>query len=470
MENSALIRLIKSLSKKEVREMHQFLTSPFFNKREEVISLFTYLSTLILNGKAVPSKATVFKAVSKNSLPFDDQRLRLWMSYLLKSIEQYLVHTALFEDKVEVKLKSAEVYRQRNLINAQSRQIRELTAAIELIPNRNAAYFEHQFQIQLEQYRLTSANRRMDKLNLQKMSDSLDVAFFIKKLRQSCLAFAHQSVYKTNYEFGLLEEILVYIKAKGLLNIPAIAVYYYSYKIISDPAKTNNFFTLKKLLNEHNDLFPPDELGDLYLMAINFCIKRYNAGAKDFLKEELELYQYGLNQGLFLINNELSRYTYRNIVTVGVVLESFEWVAQFIEAYKNLLPREHRISTYSYCSALLAYSKKNYKEALQLLQNADYKDVLLNLSAKTVLLKIFYELKEFDLLSAHLDAMRIFIRRKKIIAYHQENYINLIRFTRKIVEHNPYDKSAKIKLAGDIKNTKVVAEKGWLLAQVKNDN
>ena len=79
------------------------------------------------------------------------------------------------------------------------------------------------------------------------------------------------------------------------------------------------------------------------------------------------------------------------------------------------------------------------------------------------MLKVYFELEEFDLLDAHLGAMRTFIRRKKMIGYHEENYVNLIHFTRKLVESNPYDRTEQEKLRQEIEQTKVVAEKGWLL-------
>ena len=116
--------------------------------------------------------------------------------------------------------------------------------------------------------------------------------------------------------------------------------------------------------------------------------------------------------------------------------------------------------------AQLEYSRKNYHAALGLLQKSNYKEVLLNLAAKTVLLKIFYELDEFDLLDAHLKAMRTFIRRKKMMAYHEENYVNLVRLTRKLIECNTFDKREVSQLKQEILATKVVEEKDWLTARI----
>ena len=61
--------------------------------------------------------------------------------------------------------------------------------------------------------------------------------------------------------------------------------------------------------------------------------------------------------------------------------------------------------------------------------------------------------------------MRTFIRRNKIIGYHQENYLNLIQFTKKLMESNPYDKKEITTIKKEIEATKAIAEKDWLLGQ-----
>ena len=101
-----------------------------------------------------------------------------------------------------------------------------------------------------------------------------------------------------------------------------------------------------------------------------------------------------------------------------------------------------------------------------MLQKAEYKDLLLNLAAKILQLKIFYELQEFDLLASHLQAIRSFIRRKKVMGYHRENYLNTVHFTQKMLEINPFDKTERAELRREIEETKAVAEKEWLLEQI----
>ena len=93
--------------------------------------------------------------------------------------------------------------------------------------------------------------------------------------------------------------------------------------------------------------------------------------------------------------------------------------------------------------------------------------MLLNIAAKTIAMKIYYELDAFDLLSSHLDAMHIFLHRKKILASHKKNYLNTIKYLRKIIDLPLADRQKRLQLQEEISNVAIIAEKKWLLRQLE---
>ena len=99
---------------------------------------------------------------------------------------------------------------------------------------------------------------------------------------------------------------------------------------------------------------------------------------------------------------------------------------------------------------------------MKLLQKADFDDILHNLDARRMLLRIYYDLDEMDALLSHIDSFKIFLKRQKNIGYHGVNYLNLINYTSKIIKTNGNKKSLE-KIKTDIMNEKNVAEKEWLL-------
>lgn len=155
------------------------------------------------------------------------------------------------------------------------------------------------------------------------------------------------------------------------------------------------------------------------------------------------------------------------MVGIGLHLEELLWVEWFVNAYKTYLEPAFREVTYNLNAARLEYTRQHYKKALIHLQSADYKDLINNLLAKTLQLKIYYELEEFDLLDTHLNAMQTFINRKKKLSYHQQNFLNIVNMTRRLLTLNPYDKMAKLELKQAMEEEKILTEKAWLLAQLE---
>ncbi len=465
LKHSKLLSLFKTLEKQEIRDFKKYLQSPFFNQREDVIQLFDYLLQQEKRKKKMWDKEVVFQKLYPK-VTFDDHRIRMAISFLFRHLENFLVYQQLFGDPVKIKIALAQIYRKRSLPKHFHSTIQSTKVLQDKQPSRNVKYHNDQMDILLEEFQFKATYERTVVQNLQEISNTMDITFISLKLRQSCHSISHQSVYKTDYQFDLIADMLRLVEEKTLLDIPAIASYYYCYKAYRNPENIFFYEQLKKEILKNSKFFPASELRDLYLFTINFCIKRMNEGFKQFEKEALQLYQQGLQTGHLLENGMLSRFTYRNIVTMSLMVQDYEYAQQFIHEYYPHLSKTHQQSAYSFNLARLEYARKNYKTALTLLQKAAYKDLLLNLAAKTIALKIYYELHEFDLLESHIAAMTNFIRRKAIIGYHKQNYIQLLKFTKSLLELKPYDREAKNKLLKEIEESKIVAEKSWLRARI----
>lgn len=466
MENSRLIAVAKTLGGKEIRAFRKFLKSPYFNQREDLVRLFQLIELVFLKKNSSITKEATFEQLYPNQ-EFDVQFLRQSMSLLLKQLELFLVLEEHQKDQLANKLTLSKIFRERELHKPFQSSLKELKKLQQNSSYRNAQYFEDHFKIMLEEYQFRASNR-ISEQNLQQISDSMDMAFILSKLRQACYSIAHQTVYKTEYRFGLLDAILDYIKKNNLDQHPTLAIYYYCYHALLFSRREEYFQLFRAHLFANEQLFHREEIRDLYLLAINFCIRRFNQGEENYAREGLDWYRRGLESKVLLNDGVLSRFTYRNVVAMGLKVGDFNWVQSFIHEYKPVLEKQYRENMFSFNLAKLEYHRKNYQEALHLLRKAKYKDLLLNLGAKTLLLKIYYELDDWDMLEAHLEAMQNYLRRKKVMGYHQTNYQNLIKYTKKLVHISPYDKAAREKFKKRIEVEEILTEKEWLLNQLVN--
>ncbi|HFC01192.1 MAG TPA: hypothetical protein ENJ53_10345 [Phaeodactylibacter sp.] len=463
-KNYKLYQIIQTLDKKEVRQIKRVLQSPFFVLRNDVGNLFEVLIKYHLKGKPFPKKEVVFQKTFPNK-KYDYVLLRGTMSDLFELIEEYFLIKKRRDGELKTRHLLAEIYRERKLSKAYQSVVKKTTTILEKQPLRNEFYFRQLLDFQLEKMEFEMSNQRTKNFNLAKVSETIDIVFLVQKLKHTCTQFTHQQVFKTDYDFGLLPHLLPIIEQEKYLNIPAIAIYYYCYRFLTGSDGDVFFEKFKAVLFQNKKLFNGHELKELYLFAINFCIRKLNQGDKKFSYEILELYKDGLQANYFLENGILSRFTFNNIVAAGIVTEDFDWAENFIETYAEKIELKYRNQTVSFNLARLEYTRKNYGAAMLHLQNAEYKDLVNNLIAKTILIKIYYELEEYDSLFSHLDSFQIFIRRREVSDFHRKNYMNIIRLVKKLVELPELDKEMRQQLRKEIEKEKVLTEREWLLSK-----
>ena len=467
MYNSRLLEIFLCLNKKELRELRKFVNSPFHNQRQDVIELFEYLVRTTRN--TLPdslSKEKVFRVLYPKE-SYEEKKIRYTMSFLFKVIQSFLSYQEFTNDPLLNQKATLQAIRKKRTARLFEKAYLNAQEVLEKSPFRHQSYHLNAYQVQEERYLFNSTQNRSTPLGLAAASKQLDRFYVSNKLKHTALALAHQQVNQSDFSPDFLEEVLQKVEGKKMdWQEPAIVLYYHCVKMLTASDAVPHFMTLRQLLQQHHHQFPLPELREIYTFALNFCIKRLNAREGYFNREAFELYQEGLAQDVFFENGMLSRFNYKNIVALGLGLEEFDWVALFIENYKSKLDKKFRESAYYFNLALLHYKRQNYTEAMELLQKVGTDDVLNNLNARRMLVRIYFDQEQFDPLYSLLDSFQNYIYRKKELGYHRELYLNFIKFTRRLLQKEQYSTPQLAKLQAEIEATKNVAEKNWLLGQL----
>lgn len=464
MQKSRLFKLFQQLDAWETKHLHQFLNSPFFNRRKDVVDLLEYMIGQRAAVAPDYSKHSAFEAIFPNQ-PFNEQEMYLLMSYLSKLVEQFLAFREISKDKLLIKRNLAKSFREAKEEDGFVRTLREGKKMLEKQPLRDGLYLRQMYEFEFENYTYLGSRSRSTENNLQELGDAFDQMYIAEKLRQFCLQASHAAVFKKEYRTPMQEAILsVLEKQPSLLEQPTIAIYYTCFQAIAT-GKEQYFQVLRKEMKRHLNRFTHSEIRGIYLLAINFCIRQMNTGRPEFVEEILELYQDGLANDHLLERGEISRFTFGNVVLMGIKLKRYDWVEQFLYEYRNKLPLQFRKSSYQYRMALLRYEQHRYPEAMKLLASFDAADPLMNLGAKFTLLKIYVEQKEYDVLDSLLESMRIYLQRKEVMGYHKEYYSQIIRLTKKLIGLNQ-GKKAKATMRKKAMEMKVASTKEWFLEQI----
>lgn len=468
MKKSRLVHIFQTLTKKEIRDLRKWLHSPAHNQREDSINLFEYLVTeKRLEKDRDLEKEVAFFAVYPELKTFDDAKMRQAMYFLLKSTEEFLIYEELRTDKIRTQAALISIFRKRELWKYCEQTIKSVKDKQEQSAFRDSRHFRNSYIIEREEYRYTSGNNRISP-NLQEMSDALDVTFIADKMRQMCLMLTHQKVYKTEYAISFKDLIIKEIESNNLTEYPAIALYYYIYKMLIEGEHTNWFESLKSEINKSIHLFKQSEQRDLYLAAINYCIQKMNSGESTYMREVFDLYREAFEQEILFENGLISRWTFLNVMTISSILKEYRWAEAAIEKYQYNIEEQYRENTVHYASAKLKFEQKDYDAAMDLLIQYEYDEILMNLNAKSMLLKIYYEREELTALEALIGSMRTYLNRKKMMSYHKGNFKNFLKMLSKLNKINPYSKAEKEKLRMQISNINPIipSEKKWLLTQL----
>lgn len=466
MKNNPIISLFNSFSAKERRELKKWLLSPIHNQRKDSIKLANYFfeKNHLLDEKFLKKERIYSKIFPKEI--FDDARMRQTIHFLSKTVEDFLIYNELKENEIRAKLALASVYRKKKQPKSYQKVMKSVLTLQQNAIFKDEHFLRNEYLIQREQYQYFEKQKRNVKLNLQEMSDALDTTYFADKLRQSCLMLSHQKVFKTEYEPALIKEILSYVERENFNKVPAVSIYYYAYMALTNPTDRNYFDHLKNNIFEMGHTFSKMEIRDLYLLAINYCIGKINAGDVSFRREAFELNKKGMETKILIQNNSISPWTFINTLANSIQLKEFDWTYNFIEKYQSYIPAPQRENFTHYGYASYHFFKKEYDDAMDWLIHADFSDTLLNLNAKMLLLKIYYEKGEIKALESLLESTKKYIHRKGVIGYPRTVFQNRIKMLHKLVRVNPYSRSEKNKLKSEILEKTPLLEQEWLLEQL----
>lgn len=462
MIKSRFIRLYQSLNKAELKQLKRWVVSPTHNLHQDVAKLFDFLESRSDITKITVQKKRAFHYIFPKE-NYQEDKLRHLMNYALNLLKEFVGYNRLVLDQFNYQYKVIQELRQRKMPLLASRTLEKLKTKTQKSPLANAEKSFQLFELERENFQHKGTQNRTTSTNLPHLFQHLTNFYVLSMLKYACTAISHSNVSQQHYTIPMLDAI---VATATNSEHPTIQLYLNLYYALATPNPYSLYFeTASQLFFEHHQELSPQEQSEVLLLLINYCIKRLNTNAKQFVPKAFDFYKWGIEKEVLLWEKTLSRFAYMNIVSLGLKLKAFDWVAAFIPQYVAYLPTEYQENYQHYTTAKLHFNKKEYQQAQRLLIQVEYDDIFLNLDAKTTLLEIHYEEKNWDALDALLQSFSRYLQRKQVLAYHKQVYQNIIMLTRKMMALLPYDKVAKQQLIHEIKTTNPLAEREWLLKQ-----
>ncbi len=465
MKSTLAAQLFAVLTEKEVLRFGKFLQSPYFNRRSDVVALYRCMGNLHMESGKEAIFAHVYPAQS-----FDRAKFNHLLTFFAERLEQFFACEELQQDRFQNRLLRCRAFHQRGLLTHFDENARELARDHTAAPFRNAGWWLLEYQLQNEVFARQVLHQRGGSGHAQNVSaatQALTTFFLLENMRWSATARSLESLSRdVQLPVPLSMESQQLAAQTQAEENPALALTYAGLQALTNPDDEVAYTRLKWLLRAHVGLFPPTEARDLYMTAINCAIRRHNRGERRYTREAFDLYREALAAQLLTDNGLLPKYTFINLLNLAQLIGEHAWALDFLEQGRTLLPPADRENTYRYARAGYHFRRSEYPEVLALLREVDFSDAFIHLDARKMLIRSYYELGEWSVLASLLDSFKAYLRRQKDLGYHRASYLNLVKFTQKVMRVAGKRAAVRQQVAAQIQATEAVAEREWLLEKL----
>ena len=452
-----LLNLLETLSEEENKRWSDFLQSPYFNKRVDLVKL----GLAYARGFTVKEQLYDFVYPSR---AFSDNHWRLLKSDFLQLLELFLsIHQSPFLEEASRQLGLQAQLRARHQEQRYAASQRRINRQKKDWPD-GCWQAQLDYQIGWEEIQHKMSQRSMRIVDFNDLSLLLDRSYLLESLRLACHGLATQAVEPGALQLGILPQLLADAQLdQKLKEDPVLELYYACFQMLSLQQGASAFLLFQSALPQVKRL-SKSEARDLILLGINYCIRQVNAGDQLAGNAALDLYQFGFDQGYLLKAGQLSRFTFNNVVALALKAGAISRAASFISTYSEQLSPTYRQSTTALNQARLAYEKGELDLAMERLQSAKDQDVLTTLNIRVLQLRVSQQLAHQRLFDAQLDALDIYLRRRKgTLGYHYKAYRKLTKYLHKYRRLNRYDPVATASFKQAVNEEAGLPEKAWLL-------
>ena len=449
---------LSSFDSSELKNFEQFVASPYFNQKAELVELLRYL---IPFHPDFPD-STVNKSKILENVTFkknNEKELSYQMSFLFKLIEQFLTISKFEKDSQLKDIQLVEALSEKKLMSSLKTELNKKLQDIENVQDKDSTHYL-KAALLYDLHSRSKIQRKHDE-SLQKASDYNDYYYFLNKLKYSCSMIDRSKFLKTNYDIQFINETTTYILSSKYVKEPLIAIYLNILNIVEGTDAKAKFKILKKQIFENTSNISQREFKDIYIYAINFCARQIKKNELEYLQEAFDLYREGIDKKILLDKNQLTYWTYANVVKLGLRLKEFEETESFIFENKEKIPKNLREDAFNYNLAELYYYTNKFDEAQRLINCIKVNDPLLHSKSRVILCKIYFESYEIEPLLSLIASFSIFLKRDKKLAGNMKIFYK--NFCDSLFQLLKRNQKKLPRIIEKIKTDEYISDREWLL-------
>lgn len=414
MQDTRLIKFLRTLNVNEIRQFRDFINSPTFNKNKNITELFE------IHYKHYPEfdsedlrEELLFAKIFRDE-KYQYFKIKNLLSDLFALGKEFLSFTVYRKDNHAKENYLLSELRKRNLDNAFLQTYKFADKSLEKTKVRDESYFRHKLDLTFEIMSFYSP--KMPNVNFHYFQERLDLfvnyaAIFMLKLYDIMLHENNQNNY--NFDMKMFDNVMEYLGKTSEMNNPTLEVYYYI--ILLEKTKDEKYFyKLKELKNKYRDELNYFDNYMLYLHLDGYCATAYNVDCRtDLLNEQFVL----AKENSAIASSEYGKILYPdflNEIKKAARVNEFDWAEEYIEKYSFKLTEEKE-NTLNFCHGFIAYKKGELDKALNYFSKANFSNFILKIQVKILLLQLYTDKQYYEQADLMIDTFRHYLSRDKSI-------------------------------------------------------
>ena len=483
MKESKLFNILRTFTEEEITLFEKFLASPFHRGAKNCLPMFKQIKKFYPDFRSDKLTGEYIYSRIYPGRKFNKQVIWNLISETERMTRGFLEQIGLRKDNFYRKGLLLSESGKRKLLNNYPDTIETLEKNL---AGGGIDYFYIEKSARLEGHKLDYFYL-MDKVRLMadsKLKDSeYHVLLFLRMLSgglhdMSILNRNYNLSYNANIPLELakhmnLGKITGYAVRNGYKYSFLIEIYYHSISMILKPGTDVHFKKLLDLYKKHYNRFTVSEKRNMMYWLLNYCYYREENEEAEYGRIIFELNKFRLKEGLvFYPGKQIPKGNFRNIFNSAINAGEIKWAEKFIKEYSVKLQKDYQFQVSSLAYASLYFSNKKYGRALESLNKAVFTDLDDKIMVKTLIAKTYYETGETESLMHHIDSFNHFLKNnQRLNPEHQKSYRIFLNYLRKLVliKEN-YNREQNFRLTDEIKNSKIIYGKKWLLEKYSEFN
>ncbi len=457
MITSKLINILRTFTKSELKEFEKFIVSPYYNKGRNYLPLLSQINKFYpkfddetltheyVYGKLYPGRK------------FNKQIIWNMTSSLQQMAEEFLVSTSLNKNNFIKNSLLAEEFLKRKLASYQLKKLDEMEKALEKL-GVNDKFFRYKNELEtgrMDYHFLEDTQHLLSKHIAKKgeyaiMNMLREISAVINDLNANAIMFNAKFDVNIPKKFVSsldMVSVIEYARENNYEYTDVMEMLYCSIMTVIDFDDPKYFFRLKELFEIKIDIFTDNQKLSWITTLSNYCSLKANKGETRYREYLFEINELELKVGFSNNSTYPSKILFIQILRNALSINKTDWVYNYIEEYAPKLKPSYQKPMKALGLAYLYQKLKDYPKVLENLKDVKFIDSRDKFYVKSIYIRTYFELREFEQLFYQIDSAKHFINGSNSLSeYTKTNFLRFLNYLTNLVNAMESDDTSEIGL------------------------